>query len=419
MTHQPSHLSVVRSEEQITALIEQLHHLPAGRRIDHLISQTNPKQMIRAIPPREIYTIIRETGLADAAAVIPFLSPQQMTFCMDFELWREYDFDRSAWHTWLPVILEAGEDGVRAFVEGIDRELLLLLLSEEVEVAGGFDSFINDDERLREWDHTFDNLYFLSFTSEEQGPLAGQLLAIIRATDQQLYLWLMEGIMGISLSEQEELCCQFRLGRLEDLGFPQPLEARSIYAPLSPGAFRLLGDKTFPLQPEASAHLSPQPLPQQATLLDRLLAGGVHPFIHEELNYLANAALIAEGNPFGEPELAAQILERVHGMVTIALEHLSKGDGTEALRILESEPLSRLFQLGNALVMELGKELHILDSSDYATGRLVLGMKQARPRYYRGLDPDSMDGYREFRQLSDIERIRNLLSASPGARKIT
>jgi hypothetical protein len=162
MTHQPSHLSVVRSEEQINALIEQLRHLPAGRRIDHLISQTNPKQMIRAIPPREIYTIIRETGLADAAAVIPFLSAEQMTFCMDFELWREYDFDRSAWHTWLPVILEAGEDGVRAFVEGIDRELLLLLLSEEVEVAGGFDSFINDDERLREWDHTFDNLSSLS-----------------------------------------------------------------------------------------------------------------------------------------------------------------------------------------------------------------------------------------------------------------
>jgi hypothetical protein len=409
MTHRPT-LSVIRTEEQQNALLQQLRQMPAGRRIDRLISFPDPRSLIHSLPPREIYATIREAGAVDAAPLIPFLSREQMTFCMDFELWKEYDFDRNAWHTWFPLILEGGEDGVRAFVEGIDRELLLLILAGEVTVSGGINDFINDEERLGEWDHTFDSLYYLSFLSPEYGPLTGKLLEIIRATDENLYLWLMEGIMGSSASEDEELCCQFRLGRLADLGFPEPLEAKSIYAPLPPEAFRPLGDKTFPTMTEERPLPVPATLPPAATLLDRLLGGGVHPFIHEELNYLANSALMAEGNPFGEAELAGQIMERVHGMVTIALEHLSKGDETEARRLLESESLARLFRLGNSLVAELRKELGALDSSDHASSRLIKGMTQLRPRFYRGLDPDGVDGYREFRELADIERIRALLA---------
>jgi hypothetical protein len=97
-------------------------------------------------------------------------------------------------------------------------------------------------------------------------------------------------------------------------------------------------------------------------------------------------------------------------MVTIALEHLAAGDEAEARRILESEPLVRLFRLGNTLVTELRRGLHVLDGSDHASGRLIAGIEQQPPRFYRGLDPDGVDGYREFRQLADIERVLALLS---------
>jgi hypothetical protein len=407
-SHAP--LSVVRSPEQLQQLMEQLRQLPAGRRVDRLISLPDPRPLIRAIPPQELYATIREAGPLDAAPLIPFLSRRQMTFCMDFELWQGYDFDQEAWRTWLPLIVGGGEEAVRAFVEGIDHELLLLILGGEMVVSGGMAGFVSDEERLAEWDHTFDSLYYITFRSPETAPLAGKLVEIIRATDEEFYLWLMEGLMGTSGAEDEELCSRFRLGRLADLGFPEPLEARAIYAPLSPGSFRLEGGKTLSL-PDADHPAVPVLPGDTETLLDRLLAAGVHPFVLDELNYLANAALMAEGNPFGDPELTAQIMARVHGMVTIALEHLSGGDGEAARRILESEPLVRLFRLGNTLVTELRLGLHALDGSDYASGRLMAGLEQQRPLFYRGLDPDGVDGYREFRQLADVERLRALLAA--------
>lgn len=408
MTQTSPPLTLLRSKEQTAALVEQILQLPAGRRIDRLISFPDPRQVVQAIPPRELYATVREAGIMDAAPLLPFLSPEQMTFCLDFEWWREYAFDPAAWREWLPYILEGREEGVRAFLHGVDEEMLLLILAGEVVVTGGIGEFVTDEERLREWDHSFDNLYFMTFLSKEHGPLVWQFVGIIRDLDEKLYLWLMEGIMGTSLSEQEELCSRLRLGRLEDLGFPEPLEARSIYAPLSPTSFRLLDDKEFP-RLEESRLPAPAEQASAATLLGRLLAAGTHPYVLDELNYLVNAALVAEGNPFGDRELTERIMERVHGMVTIALEHLSDGDESTALHLLQHERLVRLFRLGNSIVSQLSTGLDALDTSDYATERLVGGLRQLHPRYYRGLDADGIDGYREFRDLGDVDTIRALL----------
>jgi hypothetical protein len=48
--------------------------------------------------------------------------------------------------------------------------------------------------------------------------------------------------------------------------------------------------------------------------------------------------------------------------------------------------------------------------SNYATGKALSGLKSARPRYYRGLDADSIDGYREFREMRDVQKMSDFLT---------
>jgi hypothetical protein len=208
--------------------------------------------------------------------------------------------------------------------------------------------------------------------------------------------------------ELEEECQRFRTGRLEDLGFPPLDEALSIYARVNPDSFELHGDKN--LRPAGEgASLMPM-IAHEDTLLYRALAVlDDAQTIVQELNYLVNGALVAEGGAFREPEAMMGVFHRVCGYLNIALEKLSAGDEQKAATLLVGEPLKRLFQLGFSIVLELKFAAQETQTVDYATGKLLAGLKAKRPRYYRGLDPDGIDGYREFKEMADVRRAGDLL----------
>ena len=91
------------------------------------------------------------------------------------------------------------------------------------------------------------------------------------------------------------------------------------------------------------------------------------------------------------------------------MEKLSAGDERKAARLLAGEQLKRLFQLGYSIVLELKFAAQETETVDYASGKFLAGLKAKRPRCYRGLDPDGVDGYREFKDLADVKRAAALL----------
>jgi hypothetical protein len=103
------------------------------------------------------------------------------------------------------------------------------------------------------------------------------------------------------------------------------------------------------------------------------------------------------------------VVERVYGYLNIALEYLSQGDETKGAEILRGEYLKRLFQLGFSIVLSLKFKAEKLADTDYATGKALSGLKSARPLYYRGFDADGIDGYREFREMRDIQIMSDFL----------
>ncbi len=305
--------------------------------------------------------------------------------------------------------MEGGEPRVHELLKHLDFELLQLLLSREIVVGGGIGDQDNDEERLADYDHTFDGVFMVTFKKPQHSQLIGSFLSMLIKLDNPLYTALMEGVKGDVDLEMEEQCQRFRTGRLQDLGFPPLDEALSIYARVHPDHFQLEGGKELVPAGEGG-HFLPVAA-DEGTLFARALNRADSEIVYQELNYLVNSALVAEGEAFHEPESMLAVMHRVCGYLNIALEKVAAGDEEVAARILVEEELKRLFQLGYSIVLQLKFAARDMESEDYATAKLLAGIKTKRPRYYRGLDEDGIDGYREFRDTGDVQRVAEFIQA--------
>ncbi|SNB46104.1 DUF6178 family protein [Geobacter sp. DSM 9736] len=377
-----------------------LRHQPARKRLELLLSDPDAKQVAALMQPQEIYWLVKELGENDAAELLELATAAQYSFMIDMEVWEESALRTDVLLKWLGYLMEAGEDRLLAQLSSLDLELILLLLKREIAVGGGMGDLVNDEIRLADWDHSFDGIYHISFLRSDTARVVGTLLDIIYRHDQPLYLSLMTGVQNEVETELEELCYQFRTGRMADAGFPSREEAVAIYALLNPDHFVAAEDKL--LVNEDGAENLPEPLATGDTLLQRALVRVRSSELLRELNYLINNALVAEQASFADGAAIEAVSRRVYGYLNISLEYFAADDEKRAGTILVGERLKRLFQLGHSIVVRLGKRAGTLSSDNYATNKAILGLREKMPRFYRGLDPDLVDGYREFESMSDV-----------------
>jgi hypothetical protein len=405
--------STVLSDREFQALTfaEKRNYLkttPAKEKMDLILSDPDARRLTAAMEPQEFFWLMKEIGEADALGLLQVASPDQCLFILDMELWDGWNFSEDKACHWLAYFMEGGEPRIHELLNYLDFEFLQVFLSRELSVSGGIGDHSNDEERFADYDHTFDGVFMLSFKNPKHSQVIGTFLSMLVKLDNPLYTALMEGIKGDVDLELEEQCLRFRTGRLEDLGFPPLDEALSIYARVNPETFELHGDKD--LRPAGEGGSLMPSLIQDDTLFVRALALADSPTIVQELNYLVNSALVAEGGAFEEPEAMVGILQRVCGYLNIALEKLSAGDEHKAAALLAGEQLKRLFQLGYSIVLQLKFIAQETQTVDYASGKMLAGLKAKRPRFYRGLDADGIDGFREFRDMADVKRAAALLS---------
>lgn len=389
-----------------------LKAVSAKEKMDLILADPDAKKLAAAMEPQEFFWVMKEIGEEDALELLQVASAQQCIFILDMELWDGWTFSEEKTCQWLTYFMEGGESRIHELLKHIDYEILQLFLGRELVVGGGIGDHSNDEERLADYDHTFDGVFMITFKNPKHSQLIGTFLSMLVKLDNPLYTALMEGIKGDVDLELEEQCQRFRNGRLQDLGFPPYEEALSIYARVNPDDFRLSGGKVH--HPAGEGGQLMPVIPERDTLFFRALAIADEPTLLQELHYLVNTALVAEGNAFHEPESMRGILHRVCGYVNIALEKLASADEQKAAKIVVDEELKRLFQLGFSLVMQLKFSAEKSETADYASGKLLAGLKARRPRYYRGLDPDGVDGYREFRDLADVRRVADLLGQLGG-----
>lgn len=383
-----------------------LRNLPARKRVALIEADPDAQRLVQAFPPQELYWMLKEVGEADALHVMALSSPEQWEFIVDMEVWEKWSCSQSKALEWLGYLMEAGESRVAAQLPHLDFEFLLLVCLREITVGGGLGDLAPDEERTADWDHSFDNAYFITFRNPKHARLIGTFLDIVYRHDHRLYIRLMEGAKNEVESELEELAYGFRSGRLADLGFPEREEALTIYSRLDPASFVPANDKK--LLPVTEPTGLPVPI-EGDSLLQRALAQHSSPELLMELNYLINSALVAEETAFADREGMEAVFLRVYGYLNIALEFLCDADARKGAAVLEGEYLKRLFQLGHGIVLELRKKAEHTASGDYATGKALQGLRRRHPFFYRGLDPDGIDGYRAFRDMADVRKTERLL----------
>ncbi len=377
-------------------------------RMDLILADPEGKRLTRAMEPQELFWLIKEIGETDAIELLGMAAPEQCIFLLDMEIWRGWSFAEEKAVEWFGYLLASGEENFQELLPQLDFGLLTLFLGRELIVGGGIGELNTDDERLTDWDHTFDDVFMLKFRNPRHAAIIGAFLELVCRTDNQLYTALMESVRSDIDVEQEEECHRFRSGRLADLGFPPLDEAMAIYGRLDPANFQVSGDKE--LQPGNSVATLPAPYFGDNSLLQRTLALADSAELQLELNCLINTALVADAAPFADAEAMKAVMQRVFGYLNIALEHLADGDVAKAAAIITDEYLKRLFQLGFSIVLGLKGRAAELSGEGYTAGKALAGLKAKRPRFYRGFDPDVVDGYREFRDLADVQRVEEFLA---------
>ena len=278
------------------------------------------------------------------------------------ELWRSWTFQEDKAVEYLGYIMKGSEEHFLELLPHLDFNLLSLFLGRELVVAGGIGDLNTDEERLTDWDHTFDDVFLIKFRNPEHAQIIGTFLGMICRFDNPLYTALMESVSGEIDIEAEDDCYRLKSGRLADLGFPPHEEALEIYSRINPDNFTPSRNKVL-LQTGGEVNL-PEIFLTGKTFLERVILLMDSELFRTELNYLINTALVADQAHLDNTEFMKAVVERVYGYLNIALEHLSKGDEAQGAEILSGEQLKSLFRLGFSIVLGLKFKADKLSDSE-------------------------------------------------------
>jgi Family of unknown function (DUF6178) len=424
MSHEPvSTLTLVQggnnpapplTAQAMEQILAELGTMPAKRRLNTLLSHPHGRKLVRALPATDIFWLVKELGIADSNELIELASREQLVFCLDLDVWEKWTLQPERFFEWLSAILESELPTALAKIREMDQEMMILFLKHEIKVGGGLQLPSSDDEQVESWDQTFDDVYSFNYLNKDHAVQISQFLELLFQNDRDLFVCLLEGVRSELATDLEEVSYRFRAGRLGDYGFPELSEALGLFSYIDPDSYVPATAKDLLL--EANCPFIPIPV-QGNNLLTRALAGASGAVL-AELRVLFNTALVAEAAPFADSEAIVSLCNRVCSYLNLALEHYCGDDERRATEILEQEYLKRLCQVGFSLVHRLHRQAKGLSrgtlKANHPTERALDGIIRRHPQFYRALDEDHVDGYRDFRSLVDLSLMQEFLASLSG-----
>jgi len=422
--------SKTESKDNLVALSQYRARLARGqraRRADELFDSPDPQAAIRALPPDEFYYVIHELGFPEAMEVLVHGTPEQVQTVLDFSLW---DRDRVALEKsdeWLAALVEAPPEILGQWAQGIDVELLALLLRKRTRIYDLSQEEAPDNPEGVLWDSP-DRLFTLEFIGEEDQVRVAQRLA------DSLYRYspvmmrrLLVGMRAEDDAELEETAYRWRSGRMADLGFVDFYEALVAYQELDPTSVRI----------EASPAPSPRPKGEpiddihlRLPLVVTEKLAGKTPFaravgglqtreetadLHFALVALCNRVLAADRLSPSDDDAIRASLERLSATLDIAVEFLARGDGDRETGAVRTVPLLKLHRLGVSLVGKLRRlATSLVNKSPFAVlrpaldifepedGEILTSLSRTRPAFPKILDTPPAPGERPFASLADL-----------------
>jgi hypothetical protein len=339
-------MGALSTDEQVALVCRA----PVSRRAELLELAPHPEAVVPALPEAELVFAIKAIGRADSAWLLAHATDDQLRACVDLDAWRGGTPDREAFGEWLATMAEADDDTLLRGVHALDPEFLMLWIADRAQVS----LKPNDDPG---WQPpggagTIDGQFYVDATrTGDDVDVLMRLLALLFESDYWFYFRLMQAAIWEQPAENEEWALRWRTGRLQDLGFPSPDEAASVYARPRREELEKLGD---PVPPIAEWHL-PVFMPELPTLPGASLSlfraaaelddEGRRRFFYAFLA-LANQVAVADGLPLGDAESIPKAIEKAATVASRGLEHLVGRHASTPLEVLRRAPLPRLFRVG-------------------------------------------------------------------------
>jgi len=332
-TDMNSHATVDKATQLAT-----MRCLSGRKKYQYLLNASNNADLVQSIPAQELFLLIKEVGLLDVSDLIGLASPEQVTLCVDMDCWNADELDSDESLQWLQLLLIQNEEAFLRVIDGFDFELLVMMVKRQLTILTGLESLCDDEDLMAERKR-FDQVYDCEYRNEDVAKIMDAFQDVLFRERQEFFLRLMEAVRHeFDLALQEDVFVA-RKGRLEDLGFVESFEARSLYSYIDPTTFNpehhsnalcVYADRDTGFEPPAFMLTITQP----QDLLGELLSGSVSSQLGHDLSFLLNRALSADNVDFGEPDQVRQTMEGVYHTLNIALGYLVKQDCSYCLLMM-------------------------------------------------------------------------------------
>jgi hypothetical protein len=331
---------------------------PLSRRAAILELLPLPEAVIPLIPEAEFCFTAKAIGIEDAAWVLEYATPEQFVACVDLDGWKGTAADRTAIDLWIDAFAMTTDGAFLRSIRALDPELVVLFLKHRIQCFQKPD----DDEGWQppEGGLTVEGQFY--FVAVREGDDLEAIVKMLRAlfvADYWIYFRMMQGIIHELDIVNEEWALRWRIGRLEDLGFPPWDRAMEIYHFIRPEDRTAIPEEATSLDVgEWDLPVWMPSLPASADhqhLLFRTLAqldeserrSALYAFIA-----LANKVAVADQMELSDAESTPIAIDKAADFASAGLELISTKLGLNAADALRRVPLQRLFSIGANLEPE-------------------------------------------------------------------
>ncbi len=304
------------------------------------------------LPPAELTFTVKAIGLADAAWLLEYATPEQTVAALDLDAWTGTELDRATANEWLQAFARTSQDAQLRALESLDDELIMLTLRDRIGVEQQPDE--KEDWSPPDSSQTLEGkFYYWALHDKDDLDDITTLLKTLFERSYWHYFRLMLAVRWELTSDSEEWALRWRTGRLEDLGFPTWDDAMQIYRFLGPEQRTALPPEVRPI--EIGAWQLPVWIPQLPEVGgpgDRVFhAIGALPDDARRASFyafiaLANRVAVADRMPLGDAEATPKAIAKAARITSAGLAHVASENGLSDTEVLERASLEHLFRVG-------------------------------------------------------------------------
>jgi hypothetical protein len=308
--------------------------------------------VIPHIPPAELCFTMKAVGLADAAWLLEYATPEQSVAALDLDAWNGNELDRATASEWIEAFARTSQDAQLRALEALDAELLVLALRDRIGVEQQPDE--HEGWSPPDGSQTLEGkFHYWALRDDDDLAAITTLLKTLFERAYWTYFRLMLAVRWELTSDSEEWALRWRTGRLQDLGFPTWDEAMQIYRFLGPEQRRALPPEVRPLEiGEWQLPVWIPQLPETGGPGDRIFrAIGALPDDARRASFfafiaLANRVAVADRLPLGDADSTPNAIAKAARIASEGLAHIATEHALTDTEVLQRASLEHLFRVG-------------------------------------------------------------------------